>query len=180
MKTTLITSLALAAAIGAVTAFAAEPTVGPAPTEAQIAGILKTANEGEIKAAKMAEKKASDKEVEDFATQMITEHNKNTADFQDLAKKHNLKTDLNSETVKGLKKTSQTNEGALKKVSGPAFDKMYMEQQIAAHQTVLAELEGKLIPNAQNSDFKNFLENTKSHVEEHLKHATNIQTKLTR
>lgn len=150
------------------------------PTEAQIAGIVKTANEGEVKAAKTAEKKASDKEVKDFASHMIHEHTKNTADFQELAKKLKLKTDLNSATVKSLNQTSQSNDAALKKVSGPAFYKIYMEQQIAAHQTVLAELEGKLIPNAQNQDFKNFLENTKSHVEEHLKQAQNIQTKLTR
>ena len=150
------------------------------PTDAQISAALTTANEAEIKAAKAAEKKGVDKEVKEFASHMIAEHKKNLEDHKALVKKLNMKPDMSFPVVADLKKTSASQEAELKKQKGPAFDKTYIDQQDAAHTTLLADLTDKFIPNVENSEMKNFLENTKSHVEAHLTRARNIQTRLTR
>lgn len=150
------------------------------PTEGQISAILTTANEGEIKAAQLAEKKGVDKEVKDFAAMMIKEHEKNLEDAKALSKKNNIKPDPSSSLVADLKKASASQEAELNKQKGPEFDRTYINQQVAVHTTLLDDLNNKLIPNAQNSDLKNHLENTKSHVEAHLVRARNIQTRLTR
>src|SRR5437764_15305452 len=60
---------------------------GQAPTDPQIAGIVQTANQIDITQAKLALKKASNQQVKDFASQMISDHTGLEKSVNDLAMK---------------------------------------------------------------------------------------------
>jgi putative membrane protein len=148
-----------------------------AVSDAEIASIMKTANDAEISAAKLASKRAKDQEVKNFAQQMIDEHSQNEKDEKDLAKKAGIKMEK-SDMAKMLKQDADAKTSDLKSLKGLEFDKAYIAQQVDMHQQLLSQLSNKFIPAAQNPEMKSFLEQTKTHVQMHLDHAKKIQTAL--
>src|SRR5689334_8506646 len=86
-----------------------------APTDPQIAGIVQTANQIDIEAAKLALKKSSNSEVKDFANQMISDHTNLMKSVNDLAKKLGVTADQNNATSKQLK---QQAADEMKKLKG--------------------------------------------------------------
>jgi putative membrane protein len=87
MKTT---TLILAAA-----AFAATGAFAQAPNDAQIAHIVVTANQVDIDAGKLAEKKGSTADVKAFGKQMVTDHSGVNKQATALAKKLGVKPEDN-------------------------------------------------------------------------------------
>ncbi|MBS1971353.1 MAG: DUF4142 domain-containing protein [Bdellovibrionales bacterium] len=171
----LVLTLAVAGLMGGASmAFAqAEETM----TDAKIVKLMKTANDGEIDLAKMAKSKAENKDVKDFAKQMIDEHKKNEKESKDVAKKAKVKPE-DSTASRDLKSLAEGKEKELKNFKGKEFDKAYIDQQISMHQQLLDDLNTKLIPAAQSPELKTYLEATKAHVEKHLSRAQEIQTSL--
>lgn len=145
--------------------------------EGQIAEVVKTVNEAEIDAAKVAQSKASNKAVKEFAKSMIDEHKKNTKDGKHIMHKADVKAESN-EMAKEVKEDAKNKMAALKKVKGAEFDAMYMDQQITMHQQVMNDLEQKYIPAAKNPEFKQYLQTTHEHVAGHLAKAKEIQATL--
>lgn len=148
-------------------------------TDAKIVEVMKVANDGEVDLAKMAKSKAESKEVKEFAKKMIDEHKKNEKDVKDVAKKAKVKSE-ESASSKDLKNMAESKEKDLKNFKGKEFDKAYIDQQVSMHQQLLDDLNQKLIPAAQHPELKSYLEATKSHVQEHLSRAQEIQTTLNR
>ena len=148
-------------------------------TDPQITQLMKTANEAEIDMAKVAKSKTDNKQVKDFAKMMIDDHEKNEKDDKKVAKEIKVKPE-ETDTSKSMKKDSEQKISDLKKLKGKDFDKAYIDEQVTMHQALLDDLNQKLIPAAQSPDLKNYLETTKTHVEEHLSKAKEIQTSLTK
>ena len=145
--------------------------------DAQIAETMKTANEAEVKAAKVAKSKASDSQVRDFANMMITEHEQNMKDAKNIEKKQKISPRSN-DMAKDMKKDAGEKMSDLKKNKGTAFDKAYIAQQIEMHQDLLNKLDQSFIPATHNEDFKAYLTTTRGHVAEHLAKAQEIQSNL--
>ncbi|UOF00926.1 DUF4142 domain-containing protein [Bdellovibrio reynosensis] len=146
-------------------------------TQEEVAEILKTANDAEIDMAQAAKRRAENKEVKDFAKHMEEQHKENNKEAKKITKKADI--DMkNNDTAKSLKKDAKDKLADLKKKKGADFDKAYIENQIAMHEMVLRDLNEKFIPAVQNPEFKAFLETTKSHVQEHLSKAQQIQQSL--
>lgn len=143
----------------------------------QIAEVMEEANDAEINAAKMAKKETKNKEVRDFANHMIAEHEKNLKETKKIAKKNDIdgKDSAMSEAVEADAKAKKK---MLKEQKGPAFDKMYMEQQVSMHTQLLNDLDAKFIPSATNPEFKTHLQATREHVSKHLEMAKELQAKL--
>lgn len=148
-------------------------------TDGQIMHILKTADEGEVDLGKLAKSRAQNKDVKEFAKQMVDEHKKNEKEGKDIAKKTKVEMTKN-DTSTSLEKMVDTEESNLKKLKGADFDKAYIGNQITMHKQLLDDLNQKLIPAAQSPELKTHLENTKSHVEKHLTRAQQIQDSLTK
>ncbi|MFS4461024.1 DUF4142 domain-containing protein [Bdellovibrio sp. HCB2-146] len=144
----------------------------------EIAEIMMTANDAEIDAAKLAKSRASSSAVKDFAEHMINEHTNNMKQGKKITKDEKIKAKSNEE-AKNLKATAKDQLAELKKKKGADFDRAYIGTQVAMHQQLLTDLETKLIPQAQNPQFKNFLNETKTHVEQHLSKAKEIQSSMT-
>lgn len=146
-------------------------------TDHQIREVLEEANDAEIDAAKMAKKETKNKEVRDFANHMIVEHEKNLKETKKIAKKNNIH-GKDSEMSDAVEADAKNKKKMLKEQKGPAFDKMYMEQQVAMHTQLLNDLDQKFIPSATNTEFKSHLQMTREHVSKHLEQAKTLQAKL--
>lgn len=148
-------------------------------TDGQIAHLMKTVNESEIDLAQVARSRAENKEVKDFAKQMIDEHKKSEKQAKEVAKKAKLEF-VKNDTSKSLEDMVDTEEDNLKKLKGADFDRAYIGQQISLHQQILEDLNQKWIPSAQNAELKSYLETTKSNIEKNLSQAQQIQEKITK
>jgi putative membrane protein len=167
------TTLSLAAAF----AFAAASAFAQAPNDAQIAHIVVTANQVDIDAGKVAEKKGSNAEVKAFGKQMVTDHTAVNKQATDLAKKLKVKPEDNP-TSQSLKKGGQDNVKKLNGLKGKEFDKAYVDQEVTYHQAVLDAIDKTLIPNAKNAELKGLIEKVRPAIDGHLQHAKQLQAKL--
>ena len=147
------------------------------PSDPQIAHIVVTANQIDIDAGKIAKSKSKNKEVQQFAQQMITDHGAVNKQAVALAKKLGVKPEDN-DTSKSLKKGAQENVANLKKLKGAEFDKAYVDHEVAYHQAVLDAIDKVLIPSAQNAELKGLIEKVRPAIQAHLDHAKHIQADL--
>ena len=174
MKTITLTSAFIGLfALGASAAFAQ----AGAPNDAQIAAIVVTANTVDIDAGKLAQKRSHNKEVKQFAKQMVTDHT--GVNKQATALVTRLKvTPEASDTSKSLKDGGDANISKLKGLKGREFDKAYVDNEVTYHQAVIDALDKTLIPNAQNAELKDTLVKVRPAFVAHLDHATHIQQSM--
>lgn len=156
---------------------AAGSVAAQAPNDAQIAHIVVTANQVDIDAGKVAEKKGSSADVKAFAKQMVTDHTAVNKQATDLAKKLGVKPEDNP-TSQSLKKGGQDNVKKLNGLKGKEFDKAYIDQEVTYHQAVLDAIDKTLIPNAKNAELKALIEKVRPAIQGHLDHAKQIQSKV--
>jgi putative membrane protein len=148
-----------------------------APDDAQIAGIVVAANSVDIDAGKLAQKKTKNKEVKDFARQMVTDHT--GVNQQAVALVTKLKvTPQESELSKSLKQGGSDNLAKLKGLKGKAFDKAYVAHEVVYHQAVIDALDKTLIPNARNAELKDTLVKVRPAFVAHLEHARHLEAAL--
>lgn len=178
MKSINLTILALACAgMIAATANAADEKAAAGPTDSQIAAIVVTANTVDVEAGKEAKAKSKNKEVRKFAQQMITDHTAVNKSAVDLVTKLKV-TPEESDTSRSLKKGGDENIAKLKTLKGKAFDKAYVDHEVAYHQAVIDALDKTLIPSAQNAELKALLVKVRPAFVAHLEHAQHIQSTL--
>lgn len=65
-------------------------------------------------------------------------------------------------------------EANLKMLSGAAFDRAYVENEVAYHRTVNEALRKELIPSAHNGELKSLLETGLTLFQEHQAHAEHL------
>jgi len=144
------------------------------PNDAQIAGIVVTANTVDIDAGKLAQKMSRSKEVKAFAKQMVTDHTGINKQATALVKKLKV-TPEDSDTSKSLKEGGDANLAKLKGLKGKDFDKAYIENEVTYHQAVLDALDKTLVPSAKNAELKDLLVKVRPAFVDHLEHAKHIQ-----
>ncbi len=147
------------------------------PSDPQIAGIVVTANQIDIDAGRLAKARGSNKEVKDFAQQMITDHSAVNKQAGALAKKLGVKPE-DSDTSRALKKGAAENVASLKKLKGAQFDQAYVDHEVAYHQQVLDAIDKVLVPSAQNAELKELIVKVRPAIATHLEHAKHIQASL--
>ena len=145
--------------------------------DGEIAKVLLTVNDGEIDAAKLAKRKAKNKEVEHFADMMVDAHKENMKDTKKIAKAEKLdtkKTDLS----RSIAEEGKTTKKDLKKSARNDFDKNYIHSQVMMHEKALSLITDTLIPNAKSPTLKDHLERTRTAVEHHLAEARDLDSKI--
>ena len=168
----------LAAALAAMTLMSgAAFAEGPKLTDPQIAHIAYTAGVIDINAAKQAQAKASNKDVKAFADDMVRDHEAVNKQALDLVKKLNVKPEDN-DTSKALSKQAADKLAELSKLSGAAYDKAYVANEVAFHKTVNNALEKQLIPSASNPELKGLLQTGLKIFEGHEQHAEHVAAEL--
>ena len=158
----------------------AAPTFADAadkPTDPEIAHIAYTAGVIDIEAAKLAVSKSKTKAVVDFAKDMLRDHEAVNKQALDLVKKLKV-TPEDNDTSKALTKAAKTERAKLKKLKGAAFDKAYIDNEVAYHKQVNEALETLLIPSAQNAELKGLLETGLKLFQGHQQHAEHVAVSL--
>jgi len=163
-------------AMGSATA----PTPPPAPagpTDPQIAAIVVAANQVDIDAGNLAIKKTKNPEVKKFAELMVTDHTAVNKGAVELVTKLKV-TPEETDASKGLVAGGADNRAKLEKLDGAAFDKAYVDNEVAYHKAVIGVLTSQLIPSAQNAELKSTLVGVKPAFDAHLEHAEKLQASL--
>jgi putative membrane protein len=146
-------------------------------TDAQIASIVVTANQVDIDAGQVAKSMGSNAEVKKFADQMITDHT--GVNKQAVALVTKLKvTPEDNPTSQSLKAGGEKNVSNLKTLKGAAFDKAYIDNEVAYHQAVIEAIDKTLIPGATNAELKALLVKVRPAFVAHLEHAKHVQSTL--
>ncbi len=143
-------------------------------SDPQIAHIVVTANQVDIDAGKLASTRATNSEVKKFAELMVTDHTGVNKLAVDLATRLKV-TPEDNPTSQALKTGGEKNVARLKTLSGAAFDKAYVDNEVAYHQQVLDALDKTLIPGASNSELKALLVKVRPAFVAHLEHAKKLQ-----
>ena len=164
-------------AIAATFVAAAAAASAQSPNDAQIAAIVVTANQVDIDAGTLAESKASSPEVKAFGKQMVTDHTGVNKQATDLVTKLGVKPEDNP-TAQSLKSGGADNLKQLRTLNGDAFDKAYVDHEVAYHQQVLDALDKTLIPSAKNEQLKALLVKVRPAFVAHLEHAKRLQSSL--
>jgi putative membrane protein len=150
---------------------------GQAIDDAQIAHIVVTANQVDIDAGKLAASMATNPEVKKFGQQMVTDHTGVNKQAADLAAKLKV-TPADNPTSQSLKAGGDKNVAMLKGLTGAAFDKAYVDNEVAYHQAVLDAVDKTLIPSASNAELKALLVKVRPAFVAHLEHAKKLQASL--
>ena len=150
---------------------------GSRPTDPQIAAIVVTANQVDIDAGKLAKSKGTSKEVKDFAQRMITDHTGVNKSATELVTRLHVTPESNA-TSQSLQQGGDQNLANLKGLSGSAFDRAYVDHEVAYHQAVLGAMDNTLIPNAKNAELKALLVKVRPAFVAHLEHAKQLQASL--
>ncbi len=167
--------LASAASVQAQTPAAASPA--PAINDAQISHIAYTAGVIDITAARQALKKSGNKDVRAFAEEMARDHAAVNDQALALVKKLGV-TPENNPTSEALSNGATDELKKLSMLDGGAFDKAYVDNEVAYHKTVNGALSGTLIPSAQNAALKSLLETGLKLFQEHQAHAEQLARQL--
>jgi len=148
-----------------------------APNDAQIAHIAYTAGQLDVEAGKQALAKSHNKAVRSFAETMVRDHGAVNEQALALVKKLHVIPQDNT-TSEALTKQAGEKARELGKLSGDAFDRAYIQNEVAFHRTVNGAPSGTLIPGAHNAELKSLLETGLTLFQEHQKHAEQLEKNL--
>ncbi|GEO12253.1 DUF4142 domain-containing protein [Segetibacter aerophilus] len=149
----------------------------PKLTDPEIASVAVAANQIDITAGEQAKTKSKDKEVQNFANTMINDHRSVIKQASDLVKKLNVTPKDNAVSRKLMADANRTRKSLASK-SGKAFDKAYVNNEVAYHKAVISTVENVLIPQTQNAELKQLLQNVMPALRTHLEHAQMVQKSL--
>lgn len=149
----------------------------PKLSDAEIASVAVVANQNDIDFAKIALKKSKNAQVTEFAKTMITDHQSVINMAVALVTKLKVTPKDNAVSKQYLAKAKETIK-MLNSESDKAFDKAYVNNEVAYHKAVIAAVNTVLIPQAKNAELKALLEKVVPILNTHLKHAEMLQSKL--
>jgi len=176
LLTLILTSVVLAAVS---IANAEDNTSAYAPTDAQIAMIVVVADTVDVDYGNLAVEKASNQAVKEFADTMIRDHTAVNDQAIALAKKLGVTPEA-SDTSKSLKSNGKKELAKLKSLTGPEFDRAYIDNEVSYHEAVIGMLDKTLIPSTRNAELKSLLESGRPIFVAHLSHARKLQASLSK
>jgi putative membrane protein len=126
--------------------------VSAALDDPTIVAIFDAANTWDIETGALAAKKGHTKDVRDFGAMLVRDHKVVRQQGRDLAKKLGVHPTppkdftMAADHLAAMKK--------LRSRKGAAFDKAFLEHEVAYHKAVIDALNGSLIPAIQNAELK--------------------------
>lgn len=145
--------------------------------DAAIAHIAVTANQLDITAAEQALERSSHPGVRDFAETMIRDHTGVIEQAAGLAERLGV-TPKDNGTSRALAAQATEARGRLAELHGAAFDRAYMENEVAYHEAVIAAVEETLVPNTSNAELKQLLQSVVPALRAHLEHARQLSREV--
>jgi putative membrane protein len=133
-------------------------------------------NTAEIELGRMAQRKAANPEVKQFAEMMVRDHTAGREGFKQLLSQHNMPVE---ETLDEKHRDLSEELGQL---NGAAFDHRYVEAMVEGHQQMEDLLEGRANETPNNGPLENAVNQwaakTLPTVKKHLKMAQQVEDRL--
>lgn len=149
----------------------------PAMTDANIVAYLDEANVADSANGKLASTKGTSSDVKAFGKMMMGEHHALRVQGQALAKKDSITPEpASNDTTKAHAQHTADQLNSTPK--GAAWDKAYIDGEVAMHQSVLDNARAAHDA-TQNADLKALIEKATPVIQKHLDRAKEIQSKLT-
>ncbi|MEO8337141.1 MAG: DUF4142 domain-containing protein [bacterium] len=120
-----------------------------------IVAIFDAANTWDIETGNIAVKRGSTKEIRDFGAMLARDHAAVRGQGRDLAKKLGV-----TPTPPKDFAMAKDHDAAVKKLdglSGKAFDRAYLEHEVAYHRAVIDAINGTLMPALKNQEVKDLV-----------------------
>jgi putative membrane protein len=148
-------------------------------TDPEIASVAVTANQIDIDYAKIAEKKSQNADVIKFAQTMAKDHQSVIDQAVALVTKLGVTPKTNATTKSFLAGAAKT-KAMLNSKKGNAFNKAYIDNEVAYHKAAINEVETVLIPDATNPELKSLLQSAVPLFKAHLAHAEMVQKQFSK
>jgi putative membrane protein len=151
----------------------------PKLSDPEIASVAVVANQVDIGYAEIAKGKSKDADILKFAQTMSNDHNAVIAQASALVKKLGVTPKDNAVSQK-LSSDAVKTRKSLSAKSGKAFDKAYIDNEVAYHKAVISTVETVLIPQTENKELKDLLQNVAPTLKAHLEHAEMLQKTISK
>ena len=149
----------------------------PDLSDPEVAHVAVTANSIDIDLAKFAQTRTRNAAVRQFAATMIADHSAVNAQAAALAGRLGV-TPADNKVSQSLLAGASTARAGLDSLRGAAFDRAYIDREIAYHQAVLDAIDGLLVPTTSNADLKKLLVDVRPAIAVHLEHAKTLRAQL--
>lgn len=135
--------------------------------------LIRAAGDGnaEVKLGELAEGRAVNERVKQFARQMVTDHTKANHELAQHARNQKVA------VLSGLEKEKREVYDQLARQTGPEFDRAYMKTMVDDHKKAIKLFEAQA-KQGTDGDLKKFAETTLPVLREHLKMAEEISVTL--
>jgi putative membrane protein len=169
------TSVLAAGTLLVACAFAARPAAAQGkPDDPTIVAIFDAANTWDIEAGELGAARGSTKAVRDFAAQLAHDHKAVRQQGRDLAKQ--LKVTPTPPKDFALASQHAAAMKHLRALHGKAFDKAFLENEVAFHQAVIDAVTNTLLPATQNAQLKDLEQKVAPAFVAHRDMAKNLLT----
>ncbi len=142
-----------------------------------IAHLVNTARDNDIATADMALSKATSDAIKSLAQQIKRDHSNEKAAELDSLKQMDLKPEDN-ELSQSLSEVGAEQSKELAALTGPAFDKAYLQNEIAYDVFVIGVLEVTALPSIKNPTLKRLVEARLETFKAHKKAAEAVSSNL--
>jgi putative membrane protein len=143
-------------------------------SDPEVASVAVVANQIDINYAALAKQKSKNSDVIKFAQTMERDHKAVIGQAAALVKKLGVTPKDNAVSKQMLADAEKTKK-ALRSKSGKAFDKAYIDNEVAYHKAVIDAVQNLLIPETENAELKELLTKVLPALKAHLAHAEMVQ-----
>jgi putative membrane protein len=148
----------------------------PAIDDAAIIGIFDAANGWDVSTGGLAATKATRQDVKDFGKMLSTVHTSVQKQGRDLATKLGVTPTPVAKDFALLLDYNATMK-KLNGLSGAAFDKAFLEHEVAYHKAVIDAVTNTFLPAIKNAELKKFVEGVAPAFKQHMDQAQALLNK---
>jgi putative membrane protein len=145
--------------------------------DAQIAHVAYTAGQIDVDAGRQALARSRNADVRAFAETMVRDHAAVNQQALALVQRLHVTPEANP-TSAALSSQAADAHRRLGALRGAAFDRAYIQNEVAYHRTVNEALRATLIPSAHNAELKSLLEAGLALFSAHQEHAEQLARRL--
>lgn len=120
--------------------------------DATIVAIFDAANTADIETGGLGAKKGSTRKIRDYGAMLVTAHTAARQQGRDLAKKLGVTPTSPKDDQSAVQHAAAMKQ--LRSLWGKAFDRAFLEHEIAYHKAVIAAVENTLLPAIQNAQLR--------------------------
>jgi putative membrane protein len=140
-------------------------------------GVLRAIHLAEIEHGTLAQAKSTNSDVKDYAEKVVKDHRTR------MMKDDKMMTGLgvaprDSALSARIRAASDQQTTRLNSLSGAAFDRAYIDEQINYYRTVLDTFDRDLLPNIKDPDLKSQVSEARERANDNLKEAQDLRLSL--